>query len=116
VPTPEGLVLKAVCTYLALQENLGRCVFWRQNNGGTYDPRRKVFRAVTGVGYKYGVSDVCLLLAPSGRFAAVECKAAKGVLSEHQKTLKKAIEAVGGIYIVARGVGDIEHLFIKKAP
>lgn len=109
-------MLKAVCTYLALQENMGRCVFWRQNNGATYDPRKKTYRAVSGVGYKYGVPDVCLLLAPSGRFVGVECKAGKGVLSEHQKTLKNAIEAVGGLYLVAKGVGDIEHLFNKKGP
>ncbi len=109
--TPEGRVLKAVCEYLALQERMGRCVFWRQNNGATYDPRRKTYRATTGAGFKYGVPDVCLVKAPSGRFYALECKSMTGSLSQHQKTVKAAVEAAGGVYLVVRGVSDVEPLF-----
>jgi hypothetical protein len=115
VPTPENLVLKAVCNYLVLQERLGKCVFWRQNNGATYDPKRKAFRKRIGPGAKDGVPDVALILN-GGRFVAVECKSSSGSLSLEQKTLKTALEAVGVVYIVARGVNDLESLFARLQP
>lgn len=107
--TPEGLVLKAVCDYLALQERLGRCIFWRQNNGATYDPKRKAYRAPKGAGYKYGVPDVLVVIA--GRCIGIECKAEGGRMSDSQNEFKAALKAAGGVYIVARGVRDVEPLF-----
>jgi hypothetical protein len=115
VSTPEGRVLKAVCDYLALQERLGRCVFWRQNNGATFDHRRGVYRTPNGAGAKAGVPDVAVILN-GGRFVAVECKSMSGRLSDGQKAIKSALEGVGAVYVVARGVRDIEPLFAPPLP
>jgi hypothetical protein len=103
-------VLKAICQYLSLQEAIGRCVFWRQNNGATYDAKRGAYRATTGTGYKYGVPDVSIILT-GGRYVACEVKASSGRLSEHQNALKTSMEKIGATYIVARGVEDVEGLF-----
>lgn len=114
--TPEGRVLKAVCDYLALQERLGRCVFWRQNNGATYDARKKCYRATTGSGFKYGVPDVIACLTQQGgRMACLECKSDTGKLSEHQIKIKAAVEAAGGVYVVVRGIQDVEPLFVPQS-
>jgi hypothetical protein len=72
VATPEGQVLKAVCAYLDLQERLGRCWYWRQNNGGVWHPTRQIFLKPDGLGHKDGVRDIGLVIR--GRFYAVECK------------------------------------------
>lgn len=42
-----------------------------------------------------------------GRYVAIETKAPKGVLSEDQKNFKAAVEAAGGLYIVARSLDDV---------
>lgn len=108
-------MLKAVCDYLSLQEKLGRCVFWRQNNGATYDPRRKAYRTPNGSGYKPGVPDVLVCL-PGGFVACIECKSDVGRLSQAQSDLKSALERLGVIYLVARGVTDLEALFSRPLP
>ena len=115
MPTPEGLVLKAVCDYLALQERLGRCVFWRQNNMTNFDSRRKIFLKPKGSGYKHGVPDVLVCL-PGGRMVCVECKSDVGRLSQGQKDFKALIEGCGAVYLVARGVTDLEPLFAPPRP
>jgi hypothetical protein len=107
--TPEGAVLKAVCEYLAMQERLGRCWFNRQNNGGVYDAKRGVYRLPNGVGYKHGAPDIVACIG--GRYVALEVEASKGVQSEHQKSFRKVWRGRGGLYLVVRGVEDVEPLF-----
>jgi hypothetical protein len=63
VATPEGQVLKAVCAYLDIQERLGRCWYWRQNNGGVWHPTRQIFLKPNGSGHKDGVPDIGLVIA-----------------------------------------------------
>lgn len=109
MPTPEGLVLKAVCAYLDLQERLGRCWYWRQNNGGVWHPTRQVFLKPNGAGHKDGVPDIGLVI--QGRFYAIECKSATGRQSEGQKRFEDGIIRVQGRYLVVRGVEDLEPLF-----
>ena len=110
--TPEGRVLKAVSEYLALQERLGRCVFWRQNNGGVYDPSRKIFRKPQGAGQKAGIPDLVAVIA--GRCVGIEVKSDVGRLSPAQSEIKALLERHGAVYIVARGVQDVEPLFVSN--
>ena len=103
--TPEGLILKAICQYLSILEAQGKLVFWRQNNGATYDPRRGVYRKPNGAGYKAGVPDVCVILG--GRYVALEVKSSTGKQSDEQKRLQEALEGVGAKYAVVRSVDDV---------
>lgn len=109
--TPEGTVLKAVCQYLAVLEAQGKLVFWRQNNGATYDPKRRAFRSTTGTGYKYGVPDVCAVI--KGRFVGLEVKSSTGVQSDNQKRLQEALEGCGGIYAIVRSVDDVQSVLSR---
>ena len=51
-----------------------------------------------------GESDIQGIVAPHGRFLAIEVKTGKGVLSEKQKLWRDMILKFGGIYIEARDV------------
>jgi hypothetical protein len=115
VSTPEGAILKAICQYLSLLENQGKLVYWRQNNGATYDPKRKAFRSTSGTGYKYGVPDIAVI-ARTGVFIGLEVKAPKGVQSDNQKALQKLLEGVGARYAVVRSVDDVVAVLSVWAP
>lgn len=47
-------------------------------------------------------------LLPDGRFIGVECKAPDGRQSPVQKDLEQEIRRRNGIYILARGIDDVE--------
>lgn len=93
MPTPEGRVLNAVCNYLALLEHQGKLVFWRQNNGATYDAKRGVYRK-PGVGQRNGVPDVMVLC--QGKMIGIECKAANGKQSAAQVAFAADMHKHGG--------------------
>ena len=96
----EGSVQAAVLAYLGQR---GDCFFWRQNTGGAQLGGQFVRFGVKGA------SDVFAILAPSGRFVAIECKRPKGgVESPDQKRFGESVRAVGGIYVLARSVADVE--------
>lgn len=96
-----------MCEYLALLKNTGLLAFHRTNNGGVFDPTRRVFRKPSGPGYVAGVADIEAILAPNGRYVAIECKADTRQ-SEAQKAYQKSVEAVGGRYFVVRSVDDVK--------
>ena len=107
--TPEGLILKAICQYLSLQEKLGKCWYARSNNTSTYDPKLKKYRMANGPGYRYGVPDIIACI--NGHYVGIEVKSKTGVPSDHQEKFCEGLTKAGGIYVVARSVSDIEHLF-----
>lgn len=107
--TPEGAILKAICQYLSILESQGKLVYWRQNNGATYDPRRGIYRKPNGAGYKAGVPDLCVILG--GRYIGLEVKSATGTQKPEQKALQKLLEGVGAMYVVVRSVDDVASLF-----
>jgi hypothetical protein len=101
--TPEGRIQLAILK--KLKANSIFC--WRNNNTNVYDPKLG--------GYRYnpsltkGVADILGVL-PDGRFLAIEVKTPKGKLSKDQALWGKRVRENGGIYIVARSVGDISSL------
>jgi hypothetical protein len=95
--TQEGSVVKACEDYLTY---CGAFV-WRNNTGCLRDRNnRPVYFG------KPGSSDVIGVL-PGGRFIGVECKSAKGKLTEKQKEFLARVEELGGLAIVARSVDDV---------
>lgn len=79
------------------------CFVWRNNSGAL---RPALGERPIRFGYK-GSADI-IGITPSGRFLACECKSAKGRLSEAQILFRDRIQAKQGLYVLARGIDDLE--------
>lgn len=77
---------------------------WRSNVLVARDRTGRVVRA----GIK-GQADISGILAPQGRRVEIEVKTATGRQRPEQKNWQAMIEAMGGIYVVARSVEDVER-------
>ena len=84
---------------------------WRQNNGGIYDPSKKIFRQNSSTP---GVSDILGYHKKTGVILAAEIKAGKDRLSEYQKRFLEGIEKAGGVAMVIRTMDDIENIYKTK--
>ena len=67
-----------------------------------------VVRIQQGLGAHKGIAD--LVAMKRGRTVWVEVKTASGKLSSHQDRFCESVLHAGGEYVVARCVGDVEHL------
>jgi hypothetical protein len=70
---------------------------FRTNAGALADPFGRLIR--------YGIvggSDITGILAPRGRWLAIECKATRGRQSEEQKAFERMVLAHGGVYLLVR--------------
>jgi len=76
-------------------------VAYRINNGATYDQKRKIYRK--GVQRK-GIPDIIGIV--DGRFFGIEVKIGADRQSADQKEIEKEIQAVGGVYFVAKSYDD----------
>lgn len=77
---------------------------WRQNNGGIFDPTKKVFRANSSTP---GISDIIGYHRRTGQFLAVEIKSGKDKLTDEQKLFLENVEKAGGLALVIRTTDDI---------
>lgn len=60
-----------------------------------------------------GCADIVGLIAPTGRLLMIEVKRAKGgKQSDQQVTMQRVIEAMGGIYILAKSVEDVDAVLM----
>lgn len=82
---------------------------WRQNNGGVYDPVKKVFRANSSTP---GISDIIGFHKRTGQFIACEIKAGKDRLSKSQELFLDSVKRSGGVALVVRCIEDLEQ-FLK---
>lgn len=105
MPTPEGLVKKAICDYLKYSRP--DIFFWTNSSTGIYDPVRKVFRKPNSPYQINGTADILGLIAPRGRFLAIEVKSETGRLSDDQKSFIRAVNANGGLAFVAWSIDDV---------
>lgn len=102
--TPEGLKLKAICQYLALQEKMGRGTWWKVRSM-TFNANRQTFMKLSGPLDKTGIPDVEGVIG--NRYVAFEVKSDKGRMTDNQKCFKAQIEANGGYYFMVRSVDDV---------
>lgn len=58
-----------------------------------------------------GTADIVGLIAPSGRMVMVECKSATGKQRKEQETMQRVVTAMGGLYILARSLADVDAAF-----
>ncbi len=108
-PRNEAAIVKAVIQYLTIRG----CFVWRQNAGAVSGEYKGKRRFVRFSGAK-GVSDIIGVL-PSGRFIAVECKDGSNKVSADQQRFLSAVEAHGGLAIVARGPNAVAHVILSMA-
>lgn len=95
-----------VAAWLSLQKNV---VWFAVNN----NPRSARDGArLKKMGCKKGIPDLAFIL-PDGRFAAIELKSPKGVLSQEQKQWRDLIKKQGGEWALARSLEDVAH-FVKE--
>jgi hypothetical protein len=79
-----------------------RLRIWRQNTGAAMVKGRLVQFGIPGT------PDILGVLAPTGRFLGIECKSATGRQREAQKTFQRVVESMGGVYVLARSVADVD--------
>lgn len=63
-----------------------------------------------------GCPDILGLIAPYGRFIGIETKAPTGKQTEEQKTWQKIITQLGGLYILAKSIEDVDKVLLDFAP
>jgi hypothetical protein len=85
---------------------------WKNQSTAIYDPTRKAFRKV-GKYQLSGVADIIGVLA-DGKFLAIEVKAAKGRVSDKQKSFLQKVNDCGGIGFIARSIEDVETELFGK--
>jgi len=86
---PESVIVKQIRQYL-------RTLGWY------------VIRIQQGIGCHRGISD--LIVVKDGRVVFLECKTAKGKMSEHQEKFRSEILGRGGEYVVCRSLEDAMEL------
>jgi len=106
----ESQAQKAILEYLSWKEKAGLCWVLRNNSISG-----KVLRSNGSVGWvnnsKKGAPDIIMCLK-CGLFVGIEVKSDKGRQSPEQKQVEEFITKLGGHYILARGIEDVEGLFL----
>ncbi len=92
----EHQIQQAILLRLGCCQNL---TIWRNNTGAIAVGGRFVRFGAPGSADLLGVAD-------GGQFIAIEVKAPRGRQSERQKAWQMMIERHGGVYVLARSVGE----------
>jgi len=79
---------------------------WRANAGQAWVPTKDGARPVQM--NVPGCADL-IGIGPGGRFLGIETKSASDSMRESQKNFRAMVERLGGIYIVARSVEDVDR-------
>lgn len=101
----ESQVLREILQWLAREHP--DYLTWRNNVGAHHG-------VDTGTFVRFGLvgsSDIICVVPPNGRFVGIECKRRNGgVQSKEQKAFQRALERVGGVYVLARSVEDVRKV------
>lgn len=98
----EKATQATILDYLALK----RVFHWRNNTGS--------FTSERGHFYRFGAKgspDIFAVRPPDGLIVGIEVKDLKGRLNDNQIAFRDALEAAGGIYVIARSLDDVMPLF-----
>lgn len=57
-----------------------------------------------------GSADIMGIISPIGRFLAIEVKTGKAKQNPAQLNFQRMIERMGGVYVVARSLSDLQFL------
>jgi len=100
----ESGIINAIMSYLQYQENLGRCLFQRNNSGAFINPRGNFFKMG-----KRGSPDFYIFM-PQGRTIHLEVKNEKGKQNINQLDFETKIKNLGHKYYVVRSVDEVEKI------
>ena len=70
------------------------------------------FLPVTSYGTP-GMPDILGIMAPTGRFIAIETKSSTGKQTQEQRLWDRMIISLGGIYILARSIEDVDNVLLR---
>ncbi len=82
---------------------MGRLKFFRINSGTFSVSGRHIKGAPSGTG------DIVVELGPNGKYIEIEVKSESGKQSKKQRENQKEVESLGGVYILARSIIDVEN-------
>ena len=103
----EKQIQNQIMQYLATCDRLR---FWRQNTGvAKFGDTRVAFGIV-------GQADISGLVWPSGRRLEIEVKTTTGRQSDAQVAFAAMIRKHGGLYVLARCVGDVRDALVSNFP
>jgi hypothetical protein len=86
-----------------------RMFFYRQNTGANVTTYKRVDGSSGRYFTKFGCPgspDIVLICA--GIYVGIECKSSSGRQSPAQKDFQDRLEKVGGVYILARSIDDVQ--------
>ncbi len=107
---PERIIQNSILQWLKWQKDI---VVMEIDTQGIFNRRTKTFLAKqqnAGACFFRGVSDILVVHKTLG-FIAIEVKSAVGRLSDVQLDFKSAVLGVGGRFLLARSVDDVERFF-----
>lgn len=99
--TPEGKIQLEILKYLRAHG-----VFCFRNQPSTYNHKLHIYQSNPYV--MKGTPDIIAVI--DGKFVGIEVKTPTGRISADQILFKKRLEANGGVYILARCIGDVTNL------
>ena len=105
--TPEKIIETAI---LAMLERQWRLNVWKVDRQGTYDPKRKCFRANKNPFKRKGIPDINGIL-PWGQALYIEVKAPGKYPSKEQKEFIARAKDSGAVAFVARSIEDVYKAF-----
>ncbi len=98
----ESEAQKAIMEWLAWQ----RVFHWRNNTGAMVSEYKGVKRFM-----RFGsVGSPDIFAMRNGKCYGIEVKAEKGRQSDAQKEFQVRFEAAGGVYILAKGIDEVETI------
>ncbi len=97
---PEFTIQSEILRWLESTELLS----WRQSAGEIFTHGRKVSLGPVGI------SDIIVIVPPTGRILGLEVKSANGTLRPVQRQFKAKLEASGGLYEVVRSLGQAQSV------
>lgn len=101
----ETQIQKAILTYLTYHPEVKA---WRVNTGKVKIDNERYVQ----FGFP-GMADI-LGIRKGGQFLAIEVKSAKGKQTEDQAAFAHMVEKMGGTYILARSLEDVQDVLDKQ--
>ena len=107
---PEALIQESVCQFLALQERLGRLLWFAVPNGGS----RNIIEAANlkRQGLRAGVPDLCII-PKIGPVMFIELKSEEGTLSRLQSIWLQNLVEYGCPTRVCRSLDEVQQFLYE---
>jgi len=99
----ESITLRAILDYLDWYQSIGRIKYTRAN-AGTFKVSGRYIK-----GAPKGTADIIVEYGPHGKYLEIEVKAEDGKQSKVQRENQRVVEALGGVYIIAKSILDVER-------